>query len=64
MNALLIVVWVAAMWAIGPVRIIGFTHIPTLMALATSGAMLAAAIGVNSPGIAALDIDLRQSWLP
>jgi hypothetical protein len=48
MNASLIVVWVAAIWAIGPERIIGFKHIPTLMALATSGAMLAAAIGVNS----------------
>jgi hypothetical protein len=47
-NVLLIVVWVAAMWAIGPERIIGFKHIPALMALATSGAMLAAAIGVNS----------------
>jgi hypothetical protein len=47
MNVLLIVVWVAAMWAIGPERIIGFKHISALMALATSGAMLAAAIGVN-----------------
>ncbi|HSF29359.1 MAG TPA: hypothetical protein VLK82_02650 [Candidatus Tectomicrobia bacterium] len=46
-NALLIVVWVAAMWAIGPERIVGFKHIPALMALATSGAMLAAARGVN-----------------
>jgi hypothetical protein len=48
MNALLVVVWVAAMWAIGPERIIGFQHISALMALATSGVMLAAAIGVNS----------------
>jgi hypothetical protein len=47
-NALLIVVWVVAMWAIGPERIIGFKHISALMALATSGVMLAAAIGVNS----------------
>jgi Zn-dependent protease len=44
-NALLIVVWGAAMWALGPKRIIGFTHIPALMALATSDAMVAAAIG-------------------
>jgi hypothetical protein len=48
LNALLIMVWVAAMWAIGPERIIGFQHIFVLIALATSGAMLAAAIGVNS----------------
>jgi hypothetical protein len=48
LNALLIVVWVAAMWAIGPERIVGFKHIPVLMALATSGAMLATAIGVNA----------------
>jgi hypothetical protein len=47
-NALLIMVWVAAMWAIGPERIIGFNHISALMALATSGVMLAAVIGVNS----------------
>jgi hypothetical protein len=47
-NAGLIVVWGAAMWAIGPERILGFMHLPTLMALATSGAMVAAAIGVNS----------------
>jgi hypothetical protein len=47
-NALLIVVWVAAMWALCPERIMGFKHIPALMALATGGAMLAAAIGVNS----------------
>jgi hypothetical protein len=47
-NALLIVIWVAAMWAIGSERIIGFKHIPVLMALATSAAMIAAAIGVNS----------------
>ena len=47
-NMLLIVVWVAAMWAIGPERIIGFQHLSALIALATSGAMLAAAIGVNS----------------
>ncbi len=36
------------MWAIGPERIRGFKHIPVLMALATSGAMIAAVIGVNS----------------
>ncbi len=47
-NMLLIVVWVAAIWAIGPERIIGFQHLSALIALATSGAMLAAAIGVNS----------------
>jgi hypothetical protein len=48
LNALLIIIWIAAMWGIGPERIIGFKHIPVLMALATSGAMVAAAIGVNS----------------
>jgi hypothetical protein len=47
-HALLIMVWVAAMWAIGPERIIGFKHSSAVMALATSGVMLAAAIGVNS----------------
>jgi hypothetical protein len=47
-NALLIVIWMAAMWAIGPERIMGFQHIPVLMAFATSGAMIAAAMGVNS----------------
>jgi hypothetical protein len=48
MHALLVVVWVAAMSAIGPERIIGFQHISVLMALGTSGVMLAAVIGVNS----------------
>jgi hypothetical protein len=48
LNALLIGIWIAAMWVIGPERIIGFKHLPVLMALATSGAMIAAAIGVNS----------------
>jgi hypothetical protein len=48
LNALLIVIWIAAMWAIGPERIMASKHIPVLMALATSGAMSAAAIGVNS----------------
>ena len=48
MNALLVVVWVAAMWAIGPERIIGFQHLSALMALATSGVIVAAAVGVNS----------------
>jgi hypothetical protein len=48
LNALLIGIWMVAMWVIGPERIIGFKHIPVLMALATSGAMIAAAIGVNS----------------
>jgi hypothetical protein len=47
-NVLLIVIWMAAMWVIGPERIIGFKHLPVLMALATSGAIIAAAIGVNS----------------
>jgi hypothetical protein len=48
LNVLLIVIWMAAMWWIGLERIIGFKHIPVLMALATSGTMIAAAIGVNS----------------
>jgi hypothetical protein len=48
LNALLIVIWLAAMWAIGPERIMGFKHIPVLMALAASGAMIATAIGINS----------------
>jgi hypothetical protein len=47
-NALLIVIWIAAMWTIGPERIIGFKHISVLMALATSGAVIAVAMGVNS----------------
>jgi hypothetical protein len=47
-NALLVMVWVAAMSAIGPERIVGFQHLSALMALAASGVMLAAAIGVNS----------------
>jgi hypothetical protein len=37
-----------SMWAIGPERIMGFQHISVRMALATSGAMITAAIGVNS----------------
>jgi len=48
LNALLLVIWMAAMWAIGPERIIGFQHISVLMALATSAVMIATAIGVNS----------------
>jgi len=36
LNAVLIVIWMAAMWMIGPERIIGFKHIPVLMAFATS----------------------------
>jgi hypothetical protein len=48
LNAVLIVLWVAAMWMIGPERILGFKHIPVLMAFAASGAMIGAAIGVNS----------------
>jgi hypothetical protein len=48
LNALLIGIWMVAMWVIGPERIIGFKHIPVLMVLATSGATIAAAIGVNS----------------
>ena len=48
LNAGLIGLWMAAMWMIGPERIMGFKHIPVLMAFATSGAMMAAAIGVNS----------------
>ena len=48
LNVVLIVLWMAAMWMIGPERIIGFKHISVLMAFATSGAIIAAAIGVNS----------------
>ena len=48
LNAGLIVLWIAAMWLIGPESIIGFKHIPVLMAFAASGVMIAAAIGVNS----------------
>ena len=48
LNSLLIATWIAAIWAIGPESIIGFKHIPVLMALATSVVMIAAAIGINS----------------
>jgi len=48
LNAGLIVLWIAAMWLIGPESIIGFKHIPVLMAFAASGVMIAAVIGINS----------------
>jgi hypothetical protein len=48
LNAGLIGRWMAAMWMRGPESIMGFKHIPVLMAFATSGAMIGAAIGVNS----------------
>jgi hypothetical protein len=49
LNAGLIVRWMAAMWLIGLESIMGFQHIPVrLMVFTASGALSAAAIGVNS----------------
>jgi hypothetical protein len=48
LNAGLIALWMTALWMIGPERIIGFQHLPVLMAFAASGALLGAAIGVNA----------------